>query len=289
MLCLLILGAGVLGNGRLVYASDHWSAKTYTKQQINVNRIYARPHISHAIDLDELPQIKSSDLTQEIEVYPQEAIIIEPAAGTMSVNEEIKLDSLDDLKRIPEIAQDEDLTIEIVTEDILSAEIDEVDEVEVIENQDNTAYALGPDDKIKIKVYGEKDISGKFKITSDGSISVPLIGVVNLLDKSPRDAEIIIADKLRDGYLKNPSVSVEVVESRPFYIMGEVRAPGSYSYVNGTNILQAVAIGGGFTYRANRKSIEVTRGNKKPSDPVKMLPKESIKPGDIIYVKERFF
>ena len=297
MLCLLILGISVLGNVRSAYASDNGSIKTYTKQHINVNKIYTRPHISHAIDLDELPQIKASDLEQkqEIETSPQEAIIIEPAAGTMSVNEEIKLDSLDDLKRIPEIAQDEDLTIEVITEDILSAEGNAVENIEIIaveENQDvitNTAYALGADDKIKITVYGEKDMSGEFKVTSDGSISLPLIGVVNMLDKSPRDAEILIADKLRDGYLKNPSVSVEVIESRPFYIMGEVRSPGSYSYVNGMNILQAVAISGGFTYRANRKSIEVTRRAKKSSDPVKMSPTQDIKPGDIIYVRERFF
>ena len=164
--------------------------------------------------------------------------------------------------------------------------------IAVEEEQDviaNAAYALGPDDKIKITVYGEEDISGEFKVTSDGSISVPLIGVVNILDNSPRDVEVLIANKLLDGYLKDPSVSIEVIESRPFYIMGEVRAPGSYSYVNGMNILQAVAISGGFTYRANRKSIDVLRGNNTPSDPVAMLPKESIKPGDIIYVRERFF
>jgi polysaccharide export outer membrane protein len=298
-LCILTLNAGFLGSVKIANASDHWKTRTYSSQKININKSYERPRISRAINLDDFPQIQST--TEGFDASPQEAITIEPAAGTMSVQEEIQPVGLESLEILPEVYPEEEATIETITEDILAVETD-VSEAEIMleepkeniteilkNNPTPAAYSLGPDDKIKITVYGEKDMSGEFKITSDGSISVPLIGVVNVLNKSPRDVEIMVADQLRDGYLKDPSVSVEVVESRPFYIMGEVRSPGSYSYVNGMNVLQAVAVSGGFTYRANRKSMDILRGNNAPSDPESMKPEESIKPGDIIYVRERFF
>ena len=104
-----------------------------------------------------------------------------------------------------------------------------------------------------------------------------------------RQSEEAIKSRLQEGYLKKPSVSIEILESRPFYILGEVRRPGSYNYIAGMNVLQAVAISGGFTYRANRNEVEVIRGNKAPSVPIEIRPSESVKPGDIIFVKERFF
>ncbi len=155
--------------------------------------------------------------------------------------------------------------------------------------QQTDSYSLGAEDKIKITVFGEKDISGDFKIADDGSISMPLIGVVSIKGKTLREAEDHIENKLRNGYLKEPDVTIEVLASRPFYIMGEVRRPGSYNYISGMNLLQAVAISGGFTYRANKKKIEVLRGTPNPNQPLEMLPEDIVRAGDIIFVRERFF
>lgn len=165
----------------------------------------------------------------------------------------------------------------------------EPNDIAQIKTTDDREYILGAEDKIKITVFGEEDLSGEYKIGGDGIIAMPLIGAINVGELSLRQAEKVIENKLRDGYLKKPSVSIEVQESRPFYIMGEIRRPGSYNYINGMSILQAVAISGGFTYRANTKSVDVIRGTATPSDPIKMTPKDSVRAGDIIYVRERFF
>ncbi len=150
-------------------------------------------------------------------------------------------------------------------------------------------YKLGAEDKITITVFGEKDLSGDFKIADDGTISMPLIGTVSLQGLTLRDAEEKIKTQLRQGYLKKPDVSIEVLAARPFYIMGEVRRPGSYNYVSGMNVIQAVAISGGFTYRANKKYVEVLRGNPIPNEPIQIDPNAIVKAGDIIFVRERFF
>lgn len=150
-------------------------------------------------------------------------------------------------------------------------------------------YALGAGDKVKVTVFGEKDLSGDFKIGSDGTIAMPLIGIVDVNNLDIRLAEKRIEQKLQNGYLKNPSVTIEVLESRPFYILGEVRRPGSYNYISGMSVLQAIAISGGFTYRANRKEVDILRGNAAPTKPVSATPHSDVKPGDIIFVRERFF
>lgn len=153
----------------------------------------------------------------------------------------------------------------------------------------DSEYILGSEDKIKITVFGEKDLSGDYKLGGDGAIAMPLIGVINLQGLSLRQAESEIETKLQDGYLKTPSVSIEVAESRPFYIMGEVRRPGSYNYINGMSVLQAVAISGGFTYRANQKTVDILRGNATPQEPKPYPPESAVRAGDIIFVRERFF
>ncbi|MCI5059969.1 MAG: polysaccharide export protein [Alphaproteobacteria bacterium] len=156
-------------------------------------------------------------------------------------------------------------------------------------SNDARGYRLGPDDKIDINVFGEKDLSGDFKLGGDGSISMPLIGVVLLNNLTLREAENLIEAKFKGGYLKDPSVSIEVLESRPFYILGEVRRPGSYNYINGMSALEAIAISGGFTYRANRKKIDILRRGHVPTEPQPFTPDTTIQAGDIIFVRERFF
>jgi len=150
-------------------------------------------------------------------------------------------------------------------------------------------YVLGAEDRVKITVFGESELSADYRVGSDGTIAFPLIGDVMVEGLTLKQAQEVIKNKLKQGFLKKPSVSIEIAESRPFYILGEVRRPGSYNYIAGMNVLQAVAISGGFTYRANRKTMEILRGAKAPKQPIKAAPAESVKPGDIIFIRERFF
>ena len=148
-------------------------------------------------------------------------------------------------------------------------------------------YRLGSGDQVRVTVFGEEDLSGEFELDGGGAFSMPLIGTVEALEQSPRQLEEIIATLLRDGYLKNPRVSVEVLNYRPFYILGEVNQPGSYPYRTGMTILNAAAMAGGFTYRADEGDIEVSRGGEGP--PEVMAAETIVQPGDVIRVNERFF
>ena len=156
---------------------------------------------------------------------------------------------------------------------------------------DGTAvYRLGADDEIKITVFGEDDLSGEYKVSAGGSVSMPLIGEVPVNGLSLAETENLIETKLAEGYLLEPSVSVAVSKYRPFYILGEVREPGSYSYVSNMTALNAVALAGGYTYRANSKSVQIMRGGKNEGSAYEEFPVEAkVMPGDVIMIKERFF
>ena len=142
-------------------------------------------------------------------------------------------------------------------------------------------------DKVRVTVFGEAELSGEFELDGGGAFAMPLIGPVDALALGPRALEARIADRLRDGFLRDPKVSVEVLSYRPIYILGEVNQPGSYPYRAGLSILNAAAIAGGFTYRADEDDIEVTRGGT--GAPVVMEPEATVRPGDVIRVNERFF
>jgi len=151
-------------------------------------------------------------------------------------------------------------------------------------------YRLGSGDKLRMIVYGENDLGGEYLIDGAGDVQLPLLGQMKAAGMTIHDFEGSIGNKfVAEGYLKDPRVSVEVENYRPFYIMGEVRAPGQYPYVNGMNALNAVALAGGYTYRANDSTIYVRRNgsSKEEKDPADQTTK--INPGDIIRVDERIF
>lgn len=149
-------------------------------------------------------------------------------------------------------------------------------------------YVIGASDKLRVTVYGEKELSKVYQVDGLGMVSIPLVGQVKLSGMTLKQAEDLLIVALSNGYLVDPSVAIEVAEFRPFYILGEVRRPGSYSYIDGMSVLNAVAISGGFTYRANSKSIEVIRSDV-TGGAVRVPPTAQVLPGDIIRVKERFF
>lgn len=151
------------------------------------------------------------------------------------------------------------------------------------------AYRIGPGDKLEITVYGEDDLSKTYLVDGQGYISVPLIGNVRVADLTPLQTERLLEERFSDGYLVEPSIAIEISEYRPFYIIGEIRRPGSYNYIDGMNVLNAVAVGGGFTYRAKTAAVEVIRPINGENQSFMLKPEEPVLPGDIIRIKERFF
>jgi polysaccharide export outer membrane protein len=151
------------------------------------------------------------------------------------------------------------------------------------------SYHLGPGDKLRVIVFQEPDLSGEFEVDSAGMVSLPLIEPINAQGMTIREFQDAVAAKLSAGYLVNPRVSAEVLNYRPFYITGEVNRPGEYPYVAGMNILKAIAMAGGTTYRANTKRIYLTRGKEGKETVIEPTPEVIIMPGDFIRVPERFF
>lgn len=150
-------------------------------------------------------------------------------------------------------------------------------------------YILGPGDKLRMIVYGQEELSGEFTIDPSGSISVPLIKDVDAAGKTVRELENSITAALTPQYLKDPKVSVEVLEYRSVYILGEVRTPGKYPYVPNMTVLQAVAVAGGHTYRANESSAEVTRLENDVLKTFSVRTGAMVRPGDTVVIKRRWF
>lgn len=152
-----------------------------------------------------------------------------------------------------------------------------------------THYRLGIGDQLRVTVFGHEDLSGDFEVSSTGYITLPLIGDVSALELTLKALEQAIIDKLKPDYLKNPQVSAEVLNYRPFYIIGEVKNPGSYPYVGGMRAINAVAIAGGFTYRAREKKLLITRAKGGSGKPEPADQSTLVLPGDVVEVPERFF
>jgi len=150
------------------------------------------------------------------------------------------------------------------------------------------AYTLDSGDRLRVVIFRHEDLSGEFEVDGSGSFAMPLIGEIDAAGLSARQLEQRIAERLRDGYLVDPQVSIEVLNYRPFFILGEVNQPGQYPYASGMSVINAVAMAGGFTFRAKENGIAVQRGGS-GAPQVVVTPDTPILPGDIIRVPERFF
>lgn len=151
------------------------------------------------------------------------------------------------------------------------------------------AYRLGSGDKLRITVYNEDTLSGEYEVDGSGVLALKLIGIIEAGGKTIPEITKMIEAKLKEGYLLNPSVAIEVLNYRPFYVLGEVKEPGKYAYVSGMTVLNAVALAGGYTYRAKQSRMLVIRAND-PSKKEEVADQNTvIMPGDIIRVPERFF
>lgn len=154
---------------------------------------------------------------------------------------------------------------------------------------DLKGYALGAGDKLRITVYNEPDLSGEFEVNGEGYVSVPLIGQIKVIGQTTNEVQTLLTQKYGKDYLVNPSVSIEVTNYRPFFIIGEVNRPGGYPYVNGMTIINAVALAGGYTPRANHDRIKVKHGSDSADQQQQVKEDAAVLPGDVIEVPERFF
>ena len=151
-------------------------------------------------------------------------------------------------------------------------------------------YQLGAGDRVRVTVFNEPSLTGEYNITPGGALAFPLIGVVSAGGRTIEAVQQELAARLSEGYVNDPRVSLEVLSYRPFYILGEVNRPGEYSYASGMTVEQAIARAGGFTYRANEKTVFLRRktGANESAVPLRSA-QVAVLPGDTIRVGERYF
>jgi polysaccharide biosynthesis/export protein len=150
-------------------------------------------------------------------------------------------------------------------------------------------YRLDAGDKLRVTVFNEETLSGEFSVGSEGVVSFPLIGDVVAKGKTPQQLATEIQSRLADGYLREPKVSAEISVYRPFFILGEVKAPGQYPYASGMTALNAVATAQGFTPRANKKLAYIRSVNSTAEVAMQLTPDLKVRPGDTIRIGERYF
>lgn len=152
-----------------------------------------------------------------------------------------------------------------------------------------SSLTLSPGDTIRVTVFNEGQLTGTYQIDDDGFVSLPLAGTVKAAGMTKVDFEKLLASKLRGDYLTNPKITVEIASFRPYFILGEVEKPGQFNYTSNLNVLSAMAVAGGPTYRASQNEVLIQRGGKGDFKKFPMSPTVMIYPGDLIRVPERFF
>jgi protein involved in polysaccharide export with SLBB domain len=151
------------------------------------------------------------------------------------------------------------------------------------------AYTLGNGDQLRITVFGQPDLSGQFEVDGTGAISMPLIGQVQALGLTTPELEDHIVSVLEGDYVLNPRVSAEVINYRPYYILGEVNRPGEYPFTSGLTVMNAVAAAGGWTYRANKKVVYIKSVDSNEEQALELNTATVVRPGDTLRIGERIF
>jgi polysaccharide export outer membrane protein len=150
-------------------------------------------------------------------------------------------------------------------------------------------YRLDAGDQLRVVVYDQPSLTNIYEVDQSGRVSMPLIGDVPARDATTDELAQRVKARLASAYLRDPDVTVEVNEYRPFFVLGEVNAPGQYAYVPGITAETAVAMAGGFSDRANKRSVRVSRTVNGKLFEARMAVIEPIRPGDTIYVPESLF
>lgn len=153
-----------------------------------------------------------------------------------------------------------------------------------------TVYRLAAGDKLSITVFGEESLSREYSITPQGDLAFPLLGDVPVADKTVGELQEVLRGKLAEGYVNDPRVTVEVLNYRPFYVLGEVSKAGEFPFSDGLTVVQAVARAGGFTYRADRSKVFITRMGQSREEVYDLEAGRTVyvAPGDTIRIGERY-
>ncbi len=150
-------------------------------------------------------------------------------------------------------------------------------------------YLLDSGDVLRITVFEQEGLTNTYAVNQAGYVSFPLVGAVPARGRTTAQLEAAIAAALRNGYIRDPDVSVEVDRYRPVFIMGEVGAAGQYAYVPGMTVQQAIAAAGGFSPRAQQANVDITRSINGKVMTGRVLTSDPVLPGDTVYVRERLF
>ena len=150
-------------------------------------------------------------------------------------------------------------------------------------------YTLDSGDKLRIVVFGQDTLSNNYTVDAQGTVSLPLVGAVEARGLTTSQLGSAIAARLRSGYVRDPSVAVEIDTYRPFFVLGEVTFPGQYPYVPNMTVENAIAIAGGFTPRAAKDKVTITRKVQGAPSRFVLPLRYPLRPGDTIEVSERWF
>jgi polysaccharide export outer membrane protein len=150
-------------------------------------------------------------------------------------------------------------------------------------------YLLDTGDKLRVFVYGQPNLSRLYTVDHGGAISMPLIGRVPSRGLTTYQLEARIKARLGAKYVKDPEVTVDIAQNRPFFILGEVRTAGQYPYVDGMTVRTAVAIAGGYSERADKRKIQIMRRISGLVEKLDVPDDYPVRPGDTLLVYERFF
>jgi polysaccharide biosynthesis/export protein len=150
-------------------------------------------------------------------------------------------------------------------------------------------YVLDAGDRVRVTVFDQANLTNTYAIDQSGYLAFPLVGSVPARGRTAKQLEADIAAQLRQGFLRNPDVSVEIDRYRPIFVLGEVGAAGQYSFVPGMTVQKAIAVAGGYSARATQDNVDITRSINGKVMTGRVLISDPILPGDTIYVRERLF
>ncbi|WP_395648219.1 polysaccharide biosynthesis/export family protein [Terricaulis sp.] len=150
-------------------------------------------------------------------------------------------------------------------------------------------YRFAAGDQLRITVFGNPDLTGTFAISATGNLSYPLIGDVPALGLTATELADRLTERLRDGYVRNPRIAIEVAAYRPFFILGEVQRPGSYPYTANLTVHNAIATAGGWTPRANRRRVFIKHSGEDDERAYPLQSDTPVAPGDTVRIGERWF
>lgn len=150
-------------------------------------------------------------------------------------------------------------------------------------------YKVGAGDRLTVRVVGEPDLTNDYLVDGSGNISLPYVQTAAVAGLTAPEITGLISSRLRQGYLRDPNVSVQVTALRPFFILGEVTTAGSFAYQEGITVQNAVAIAGGYAARADQGAVLITRRTAKGTSTYKVPVTTQVYPGDVIYIRERWF